>query len=137
MKKLAHYSASATLDGAPYDTRIKIRDHLLHGDEPVDEGGANAGPKAHEMLCAALASCTAITLRMYADRKQWPVRSIQVDVTLQRDAGAGAVGSVFDMAVRVDGELTDEQRARVLQIAGMCPVHKTLHGAIAINTRLG
>lgn len=132
-----HYRVTATLDGAPYDTSIRIRDHVLHGDEPIEEGGANAGPKAHEMLCASLASCTAITLRMYADRKKWPVTSIHVDVALQRTTTGPEVGSVFEMKVRLDGELTGEQRARVLQIAGMCPVHKTLQHPIAIHTRMG
>ena len=136
MDKKKTYHVTATIDGAPYATRIGIRDHALIGDEPVDEGGANAGPKAHELLCASLASCTAITIRMYADRKGWPLKSVHVAVDLERIVVGGAVSSTFRMAVHVEGDLDDAQRARVLQIAGMCPVHKTLTHPIAIEARL-
>lgn len=136
MEKTGHYAVRATIDGPAYDTRIAVRGHELHGDEPVDEGGADTGPKAHEYLCTALASCTAITLRMYADRKQFSVRSIHVDCTLDRSVKNAAVDSRFNMKITINGELTSDQRQRMLQIAEMCPVHKTLNGAITLDTQL-
>lgn len=136
MDPLKHYSVSASIAGAPYRTEIAIRDHALVGDEPVDEGGANAGPKAHELLCAALASCTAITLRMYADRKQWDLGAIHVDVQLDRSVTNGTVNAAFRMQVRTGRPITDEQHQRLLLVAGKCPVHKTLQSPIAITTEV-
>lgn len=136
MEAEKHYSVSARIEGAPYLTHIKIREHDLVGDEPLDEGGANAGPKAHEMLCAALASCTAITLRMYVDRKQWDVGAINVQVRLDRTVTNGIVNAAFRMKVDTTKPITDEQRARMLLVAGKCPVHKTLQSPIAITTEV-
>lgn len=136
MEKEKHYSVGATIDGAPYATRIDVRGHALVGDEPVEEGGADAGPKAHELLCASLAACTAITLRMYTDRKQWDVGDIHVDVRLDRTVINGTVNAAFRMRVRTDAELTAEQRERMLLVAAKCPVHKTLQSPIAITTEL-
>lgn len=80
----------------------------------------------------SLASCTAITLRMYADRKQWPVTQIQVEVAMEKVEAT----TVFQREIFLAGELTDEQRERLLQIANACPVHKTLINPIQIDTRL-
>lgn len=136
MEEEKRYSVSARIEGAPYLTRIKIRDHGLVGDEPVDEGGADAGPKAHELLCAALASCTAITLRMYVDRKRWDVGAINVEVRLHRTVTNGIVNAAFRMKVATAKPLSDEQSERMSLVAGKCPVHKTLQSPIAITTEV-
>jgi putative redox protein len=133
MNKETYLSVSAVIEGAPYATAITIRDHTLVADEPLEQGGADLGPKAHELLCASLAACTAITIRMYVDRKQLPVRSITITCTMERKAESGAVDTAFHLAVKVDGDLTDEQRERVVQIARMCPVHKTLTNPLRIT----
>jgi putative redox protein len=136
MENDKHYAVKATIDGAPYRTRIDARGHAWIGDEPREDGGADAGPKAHEMLCGALAACTAITLRMYADRKQWDVGSIEVNVRLDRSVINTTVNSAFRMEVRTGRPLTDEQRSRMQLVAEKCPVHRTLRGPIGITTEL-
>jgi len=136
MNKETRLSVTATLEGAPYATTVVMRDHRFTADEPLEQGGQDLGPKAHELLCSALATCTAITVRMYADRKGLPVRSIAVTCAMDRKAGSGAVDTAFHMDLRVDGDLTEEQRQRVLQIAHMCPVHKTLTNPLRITAAL-
>lgn len=136
MEKEKHYAVTATIAGEPYRTRIRARGHQWVGDEPVEEGGRDAGPKAHELLCAALASCTAITLRMYADRKHWDLGGIHVDVHLDRSMINGVVNSAFRMSVRTDRVPTPEQHARLLSIAERCPVHRTLKSPLAITTEM-
>jgi putative redox protein len=136
MEKQKHYAVTATIEDEPYLTRISARGHRWAGDEPKEEGGRDAGPKAHEMLCGALASCTAITLRMYADRKRWDPGRIHVDVHLDRTVINGVVNSAFRMRVRTDRELSDAQRTRLQQIAEKCPVHRTLKSPLAITTEM-
>ena len=78
-----------------------------------------------------------ITLRMYADRKQLPVRRVEVTCSMDRKAEGGAVDTAFHLTVLVDGDITPEQRERMLQIAAMCPVHRTLTGPLRITAALG
>jgi len=136
MTKETHITLSAVLDGAPYTTGISVRQHRFIMDEPLDHGGADRGPKPHELLCASLAACTVITVRMYVDRKQLPVTRLEVTCTMDRKAESGAVDTGFHLAVKVEGDLTEEQRERVLQIARMCPVHKTLTSPLRITAAL-
>ena len=136
MDKKTHRTVTATLGGAPYTTTLEMAGHTALADEPTDVGGANAGPRPHDLLCASLAACTAITLRMYADRKQWPSGNIAVTVELDRTAASGTVDSQFLIHVSLDPALTEEQRTRMLQIAAMCPVHKTLTNPISIKATL-
>jgi len=136
MTKETHLTVTATLDGAPYDTTVAVRRHRFTADEPVEQGGQDLGPKPHELLCSSLAACTAITVRMYVDRKQLPVRSIAVTCAMDRTADGGVVDTAFHLTVRLDGDLTEEQRQRVLQIANMCPVHKTLTNPLRISSAL-
>lgn len=136
MTKETHLSVTASLNGAPYDTTVAVRHHRFTADEPVEQGGHDLGPKPHELLCSALATCTAITVRMYVDRKEFNVRGITVTCTMDRKADSGTVDTGFHLAVHVDGDLTEEQRQRVLQIATMCPVHKTLTNPLRITSAL-
>jgi putative redox protein len=103
-------------------------------DEPEDHGGTDTGPTPVELMRAALASCTSITLRMYADRKGWPLERIEVDVVSQSRREEGVVRTRFERRVRLVGDLDEEQRARALEIAGRCPVHRTLEGEVEIDT---
>lgn len=107
-----------------FETEVAIRGHRLTVDEPEDVGGGDAGPRPTELLAAALASCTAITVVMYADRKGWDVGAIEVSA----DFVAPSVdeGPAFEVRIRVPAVLTDEQRERILVIAAKCPVQKTL-----------
>jgi putative redox protein len=107
-----------------FETEVAVRGHRLTVDESVDDGGGDAGPRPTEMLAAALASCTTITIVMYADRKGWDVGAIETGVDYRTPSVDG--GPSFAVNIRIPAELTDEQRERILVIASKCPVHKTL-----------
>jgi putative redox protein len=106
--------------------------HRWTSDEPPELGGQAAGPAPYDLLLGSLGACTAITLRMYAKRKQWPVRAVFVDLHF----GRGPNGSRIDRTITIDGELSDEQRARMLEIAEKTPVTLTLKAGPPIETKL-
>ena len=107
---------------------VDIRDHHVIADEPEENGGDDSGPNPQELLAASLASCTAITIEMYADRKGWDIGEIAVDVNYE-PAQRGSP-TKFAMEVRLPKELPEEQRDRLMQIAAKCPVHRTLEGEV-------
>jgi putative redox protein len=107
-----------------FETEVAIRGHRLTADEPVDDGGGDAGPRPTELLAASLASCAAVTIVMYADRKGWDVGAIEVAVDYETPSVEGGPG--FEVKIRIPTDLSDDQRERILTIAGKCPVHKTL-----------
>jgi len=107
-----------------YEHELEIRQHRLIVDEPQESGGADAGPTPSELLAGALASCTAITIEMYANRKEWELGQVEVSVEYTR--AAKDEPPVFDLRIRIPEGLSDEQRERILVIAGKCPVHRTL-----------
>jgi len=126
----------ATLEGAPYTTRIVTRGLEVIADEPSDHGGQDTGQRPHELLLGALASCTAITLRMYADRKQWNTGIITVAVALDRTQTGRSIESRIHLDISFSGALEVEQRERLLQIAKSCPVHRTLESPIMLSSSL-
>jgi putative redox protein len=107
---------------------VEIRDHRLTADEPKDHGGGDSGPSPQELLAASLASCTAITIEMYAARKGWDVGEVTVDVRYE-PAQRGSP-TRFTMEVEMPKELPEDQRERLMQIAAKCPVHRTLEGEV-------
>ena len=136
MEQTSHRSVSATLDGTPYTTQITTRGLSLVSDEPADHGGADKGLRPHELLLSALAACTAITLRMYADRKGWDVRPVTVEAHLERTQQGKAIDSKIRLDITLPAHLAPEQRERLLQIARSCPVHRTLESPIHITSEL-
>jgi putative redox protein len=114
--------------------QVKIREHELTADEPEDTGGEDSGPSPQELLAASLASCTAVTMEMYAARKGWDVGEISVDVDYE-PAHRGSP-TRFAMTVSLAKELPEEQRERLLQIAAKCPVHRTLEGEVMFDERV-
>jgi len=112
---------------------IQVAGHRLRSDEEVEKGGEDTGATPHELLLAALGSCTAMTLKVYAGRKGWPLRDVHVLLNAVNADG----GYVIARQVTIDGDLDAEQRQRLLEIADKCPVHKTLSGSITINTTAG
>jgi len=107
---------------------VAIRDHRLTADEPLEHGGDDSGPSPQELLAASLASCTAITMEMYAVRKGWDVGDIHVDVEYE-PAQRGSP-TRFSMRVEMPKELPEDQRDRLMQIAAKCPVHRALEGEV-------
>ena len=120
-------ATSRRVDGR-LEQDVEVRRHHLTADEPKDHGGDDSGPSPQELLAASLASCTAITMEMYAQRKGWDVGDITVDVDYE-PAQRGSP-TRFRMAVELSKELPEEQRERLMQIAAKCPVHRTLEGEV-------
>ena len=121
-------------EGFAHDVELDGR-HDLRVDEPLDRGGTDTGPRPTELLGAALAGCTAITIEMYADRKGWDLGALEVDVDVGYE---GPVPTRFEVGLKLPAELDDEQRRRLLVIATKCPVHKVLAGEanVAVVERL-
>jgi putative redox protein len=109
-----------------FEHEIEIREHRLIVDELEEDGGGDAGPRPTELLAAALASCTAITIEMYADRKGWDLGQVEVNVDYREPTPDAAPRFETTIRTPAHGDLTDEQRERILVIAGKCPVHRTL-----------
>jgi putative redox protein len=124
--------AIATIGKDHFRTEIITGAKMVIADESEDLGGTNQGPAPGEFLVVSLASCTAITVRMYADRKKWPLDKISVEVNFEKMDNK----TIFSREVSLEGALDEEQRNRLLQIANACPVHKTLTNPIEINTKL-
>lgn len=123
---------SATIGTTAYHLQLTNGRHSFGADEPVALGGTDLEPAPDELLEASLASCAAITLRMYANRKNWPVDQISVSVHLLRDNGK----TMFTETISITGNIGQEEKQRLLAIARACPVSKTLLGTIEINTIL-
>lgn len=122
-------TATASIGREQYKTEVSINNHSIIADEM---NGTDLGPEPPQFLQVALASCTAITLRMYADRKKLTLEKIHVEVDMEKQEWK----TVFKRRIELIGELTKEQRDRLLEIADKCPVHKTLTTPIEIDTQL-
>jgi putative redox protein len=120
--------------GDGYKTTIKVRDFTFHTDEPADAGGTDEAPTPMELLVSSLGSCVAVTCKLYANRKKWPLEGVDIDVTHERvkavdyPAYEGSADFVNDFQLKIvfKGPLTEEQLARLHEIAGKCPVHRVL-----------
>jgi putative redox protein len=128
---MAH--ANASIGTTNYAVSIKAGHHQLNADERAQLGGKDVGPAPYELLCAPLCACTAITLRMYAERKEWPLRAVHVDVRFVREGNEGAIARELSF----EGELDDEQRAGLADVAERTPVTLTLKQGLPITTTLG
>ena len=137
---------NVAVEGGPegFAQTIEAGGHRLKGDEPISAGGADTGPSPYHYLLAALGTCTSMTLRMYADRKGWPLQGVKVALRHHKvhaedcadcETKKGMVDQI-ERDIQVLGPLDEEQRQRLLQIAEMCPVHRTLLSEIKIRSRL-
>ena len=121
-----------------YRTTVNIRSHTVLADEPVDSGGMDSAPMPMEIFISTLGACIAVTVRAYAERKQWPLEDITVEVDMERirredyPAYSGDAPFVhqFNERIHFGGPLTDEQRARLLEIAAKCPVRRVLENPV-------
>ncbi|MBK0379418.1 OsmC family protein [Mucilaginibacter segetis] len=123
---------SAKISRVKYQTIITAGKHSIIADEPLADGGDDTGMSPYNLLLASLASCTVITLRMYIDRKMWVVDEIKIDLELVRNDH----GVIIENKLEFKGDITQEQKKRLVVIANGCPIHKILTGEILINTSL-
>ncbi|EMJ88796.1 OsmC family protein [Leptospira meyeri] len=117
-----------------YETKISAGKHTWTSDEPASKEGTDLGPMPMELLASSLGACTSITIRMYADRKEYSLDSVEVHVTIDKRSPED---HKFTRVVVLSGNLSKEQRERLLSVANACPVHKLLSGKIEIETNLG
>ncbi len=125
----------AQISSEKYKTLITARHHTLIGDEPENHGGSDLGITPSELLLASLGECTAITLRMYADRKGWDVSSVKVHLNLMEMTTEEKITRIH-RNIHIEGNISDEQRQRMMQIANACPIHKVLSNPITIITQV-
>jgi len=122
-----------------FTTDLKLGNHYLKADEPHDVGGNDFGPNPYEFVSGGLAACTAMTIRMYANRKEWDVQQIKVFIdhkkeSIKNEDGKTEKVDIFQRDIKLEGDLDDKQRKRLIEIANKCPVHKTLHNKVEVNT---
>lgn len=124
-------------------TEIMANGHFILADEPKDVGGTDLGGTPYDLLVSSLGACTAMTIRMYAKHKKWPLDEVKVHLTREKrhsedaeDLGKHSKIEVIDRYVEITGDLTQEQRERILEIADKCPVHKTLTNGLTVHTKL-
>ncbi len=131
-----------TQDG--YTTDILAGGHTLLADEPKSLGGSDLGPTPYGLLLASLGACTSITLRMYANRKQWPLQEVKIHLQHEKkhledsedyESGKSKLDHITK-EIELVGDLSDEQKTRLLEIADRCPVHRTLHSQIVVESKL-
>jgi uncharacterized OsmC-like protein len=131
-------------DASGFAQSVSVGRHRLSGDEPVSAGGTDTGPNPYDLLLAALGSCTSMTIALYARRKQWPLEAVTVELRHSKIHAADCESCEtregmldrIEREITLKGSLSDEQRARLLEIANKCPVHRTLTSEIDIRTRL-
>jgi putative redox protein len=141
---IAENQAITRIGKSGFVTEIVTEGHRLVADKPVSMGGTGSGPAPYGYLMAALGACKAMTLRMYSDRKEWPLESVTVKLAHQKIDAADCEtcqtkeGKLdqFDCEIDLSGGLDDQQKQRLLQIADRCPVHRTLHSEIIVKSKL-
>jgi putative redox protein len=127
-----------------YAEEISVGPHVLHADEPNEAGGKDVGPNPYELLLAALGACTSMTVRMYAERKEWPLEDVQVSLSFSRVHAQDcemcdtefAIVDRIEAGISFAGSLSEDQQLRLLEIANKCPVHRTLVSGSRIDMRL-
>jgi putative redox protein len=126
-------TAITELDRSKYKTKVYSGGHLLYADEPAEMGGTDEGMNPYALLLASLGSCTAITIRMYADRKNYPLEAIRIELALSASKD-GIMPTRITRNIVFTGEISEEERSRLTLIADKCPVHKILSNPIIIET---
>jgi putative redox protein len=131
---LERMKASARRDGSNLRHTVQVREHVVTVDEPPSSGGDDAGPDPRELLAVSLASCTAITMEMYAARKGWDIGHVEVDV--EYSPAERGCPTKFELVMRLPDDLPEEQVERLAVIAAKCPVHRALDGEVMFQERI-
>lgn len=121
---------NASIKNTPFKTEINTEDHVIYADEPVELGGENTAPSPFELLIASLASCTLITLKMYANRKEWEIEEIKLKI--EHDEVSKEIQRVIELI----GANSEVNKERMLLIANKCPIHKLLESVLNIQTEI-
>lgn len=138
-------TAEVSIGKEKYESKVIIRNHELVADEPESVGGQNKGPNPYDFLLAALGACTAMTLRMYADHKNWDLDGVRVSLSHEKihaedcrdcETKEGKIDTI-ERIIFLEGDLDESQRNRLLEIANRCPVHRTLHSEVKVRSSLG
>jgi putative redox protein len=124
---------TASIGRTLYQTIAHARTHQVVSDEPTVNGGGDTGPTPSELILAALASCTGATLRMYADRKGWDLAQVDIALEMSIEKNGSAQTTRIKRTLSFSGNLSDEERTRLLEIADKCPVHKLLTNEVIIE----
>jgi putative redox protein len=133
-ERLARMRATVRRDDGSFKHTVQVREHQLTVDEPPELGGSDAGPDPQELLAVSLASCTAITMEMYAARKGWDIGRVEVEV--QYSPAERGCPTRFELVMRLPEDLPEEQAERLRVIAAKCPVHRVLDGEVMFQERL-
>jgi putative redox protein len=122
----------------PLGQMVVVGHHVMGADEPEDSGGRDTGPTPYQFLQAALGACTSMTIRLYAERKKWAVTNISVSLRHEKIPAPDGRGKIdrFERTITLAGDLTDEQKIRLLEVAGKCPVSQTLSRGSEIASRI-
>ncbi len=131
---LTRMKATARRDGARLRHTVQVRDHQVTVDELPDSGGDDAGPDPLELLAVSLASCTAITVEMYAARKGWDIGHVEVDA--EYSPAERGCPTKFQLVLRLPDDLPEEQVEKLRVIAAKCPVHRALEGEVMFQERI-
>ncbi len=133
-ERLARMRATVRRDDGTFKHTVQVREHQLTVDEPPELGGHDAGPDPQELLAVSLASCTAITMEMYAARKGWEIGRVEVEV--QYSPAERGCPTRFELVMRLPEDLPEDQAERLRVIAAKCPVHRVLDGEVMFQERL-
>lgn len=126
----------AKIGSTPYTVELDDGSHHWLGDEPASVGGADRGPGPPALILSGLGTCTAVTLTMYARRKQWPLTGVHVTLALNPNGAPEDHSNLIVRRIELEGALDEAQRKRLLEIANACPMHKLLTGTIRIDSAL-
>jgi putative redox protein len=130
----ARMKATVRRDDGTFKHTVQVREHQFTVDEPLDLGGEDTGPDPQELLAVSLASCTAITMEMYAARKGWDVGRVEVEV--EYSPAERGCPTKFELIMRLPEDLPEEQAERLRVIAAKCPVHRALDGEVMFQERV-
>lgn len=133
---MSELNVTVTIGKEKYKTEITNGRNVLVADEPESMGGTDQGLGPKELLLSSLGSCTAMTLRMYADRKQWDLQEVVISLNMEVVPSSHQQTTYIKNHIRLIGDLDDDQRKRLLQIAELCPIHKILSNPVVLDSNL-